>query len=59
MGTFYTAWELGIMTGSAGAGLLLEVTDFSLMLLAGSFMPMAGALLAFRACPPAVPRRSS
>jgi len=59
MGTFYTAWELGIMTGSTGAGLLLEVTDFSLMLLAGSFMPMAGALLAFRACSPAVPRRSS
>ncbi len=58
MGTFYTAWELGIMTGSTGAGLLLEVTDFSLMLLAGSFMPMAGALLAFRARSPVVPRRS-
>lgn len=59
MGTFYTAWELGIMTGSTGAGLLLEVTDFSLMLLAGSFMPMAGALLAIRVCSPVVPRRSS
>jgi MFS family permease len=59
MGTFYTAWELGIMTGSTGAGLLLEVTDFSLMLLAGSFMPMAGALLAFRARSPVVPRHPS
>jgi MFS family permease len=59
MGTFYTAWELGIMTGSTGAGLLLEVTDFPLMLLASSLLPMVGALLAFRACPPAVPRASS
>lgn len=59
MGTFYTAWELGIMTGSTGAGLFLEVTDFSLMLLASSFMPMAGALLAFRARSPVVSRHSS
>jgi MFS family permease len=49
MGTFYTAWELGIMMGSTGAGLLLEVTDFALMLLASSLIPSAGALLAFRA----------
>jgi MFS family permease len=56
MGTFYTAWELGIMTGSTGAGLLLKVTDFPLMLLASSFIPMAGALLAFRARSPAVQR---
>jgi len=56
MGTFYTAWELGIMTGSTGAGLLLKVTDFPLMLLASSIIPMAGALLAFRARSPAVPR---
>jgi MFS family permease len=59
MGTFYTAWELGIMTGSTGAGLLLEVADFPLMLLASSVIPMAGALLAFRACSPVVPRPSS
>jgi len=56
MGTFYTAWELGITTGSTGAGLLLKVTDFPLMLLASSIIPMAGALLAFRARSPAVPR---
>lgn len=36
MGTFYAAREFGIMTGSAGAGLLLEVADFPAMLLAGS-----------------------
>jgi len=52
MGTFYTAWELGITVGSTGAGLLLKVTDFPLMLLASSFLPMAGALLAFRARSP-------
>ena len=56
MGTFYTAWELGITTGSTGAGLLLKVTDFPLMLLASSIIPMAGALLAFRARSPAVQR---
>lgn len=59
MGTFYTAWELGITAGSTGAGLLLQVTDFPLMLLASSFFPMAGALLAFRARSPVVPRHSS
>ena len=59
MGTFYTAWELGIMTGSTGAGLLLEVTGFPLMLLASSFIPMAGALLAFRARSPGISRTSS
>jgi len=59
MGTFYTAWELGITMGSTGAGLLLKVTDFPLMLLASSFLPMAGALLAVRASSPAVPRPSS
>lgn len=58
MGTFYTAWELGITAGSTGAGLLLEVTDFPLMLLASSFIPMVGALLAFRARSPAALRAS-
>jgi MFS family permease len=48
MGTFYTAWELGISAGATGSGLLLSVTDFPLMLLAGSAFPVAGALLAFR-----------
>ncbi len=59
MGTFYAAWELGITAGSTGAGLLLEVTDFPLVLLVSSFFPMVGALLAFRARSPAVPRPSS
>jgi MFS family permease len=52
MGTFYVAWELGITAGSTGAGLLLEVADFPFTLLASSFIPMAGALLAFRARSP-------
>lgn len=59
MGTFYVAWELGIMTGSTGAGLLLAVTDFPLMLLASAFLPAAGALLSFRARSPVAPRPPS
>ena len=55
MGTFYVAWELGITAGSTGAGLLLEVTDFPLTLLAISFIPMAGALLALRTRAPSSP----
>lgn len=55
IGTFYVAWELGITAGSTGAGLLLEVTDFPLMLLAISFIPMAGALLALRTRVPGIP----
>jgi MFS family permease len=56
MGTFYTAWELGIAAGSTGAGLLLQVTDFSPMLLVSSFIPTAGALMALRARAPGAPR---
>jgi MFS family permease len=55
MGTFYAAWELGITAGSTGAGLLLEVTDFPFTLLASSFIPMVGAILAFRVRSPAAP----
>ena len=56
MGTFYTAWELGITMGSLGAGLLLNLTDFPLMFLACAAMPMAGALLSLRARTPPPPR---
>lgn len=49
MGTFYTAWELGITVGAVGSGLLLQVTDFRHMLLAGAGLPVAGALLSLRA----------
>jgi len=59
MGTFYAAWELGITAGSTGAGLLLEVTGFPLVLLVSSFLPMVGALLAFRVRSPAAPRHSA
>jgi MFS family permease len=48
MGTFYFAWELGITTGSTGAGLLLSLMDFPVMLLIGSAVPLIGAALALR-----------
>jgi MFS family permease len=49
MGTFYTAWELGIASGAAGAGWLLSVTDFAALFLVGAAMPIGGACLALRA----------
>ena len=49
MGTFYTAWELGIAAGAAGAGWLLNVTDFAALFLVGSAIPVGGAVLALRA----------
>ncbi len=51
MGTFYTAWELGIASGAAGAGWLLSVTDFGMLFVLGSVIPVAGAFLALRARP--------
>ena len=48
MGTFYFAWELGITTGSTGAGLLLSLMDFPLMLLIGSAIPLIGAALSLK-----------
>jgi len=51
MGTFYTAWELGIASGAAGAGWLLNVTDFSTLFLIGAAMPIGGACLALQASP--------
>jgi MFS family permease len=48
MGTFYFAWELGITTGSTGAGLLLSLMDFPVMLLIGSVIPLAGAALSLK-----------
>jgi MFS family permease len=59
MGTFYTAWELGISTGAVASGLLLTVMHFPLMLLASATMPIAGALLTLRARSPAGPRPSA
>jgi predicted MFS family arabinose efflux permease len=56
MGTFYVAWELGIMSGSTGAGLLLGIMDSSFLLLACSIFPAIGALLALKTRSPAVPR---
>jgi MFS family permease len=42
MGTFYTAWELGIASGAAGAGWLLNVTDFAALFLVGAAIPLGG-----------------
>ncbi len=48
MGTFYTAWELGVSLGGTGSGLLLRIGDFPLMLLACAAFPAVGALLSLR-----------
>ena len=53
MGTFYTAWELGISAGATGSGLLLDVVDFPVLLLLAALFPAAGALLSLRARAPA------
>jgi len=55
MGTFYFAWELGIASGSTGAGLLLNLIDFSVMLLLSAAIPLAGAALSLRARSVALP----
>ncbi|MEI8191291.1 MAG: MFS transporter, partial [candidate division NC10 bacterium] len=49
MGTFYTAWELGIAAGAAGSGWLLNLTDFGTLFLVATAAPFAGAFLALRA----------
>jgi MFS family permease len=57
MGTFYTAWELGIASGAAGAGWLLNITDFATLFLVGAAIPIGGACLALKARP-TIGRRS-
>jgi MFS family permease len=37
MGTFYTAWELAIASGAAGAGWLLNITDFAALFLVAAY----------------------
>ena len=51
MGTFYTAWELGIATGAAGSGWLLNITGFPVVLLTGAGIVLIGAVLSLRARP--------
>jgi len=51
MGTFYTAWELGIGTGAIGSGLVLSATGFPAMFgIAGGLALLGGAaaLVRFR-----------
>jgi len=52
MGTFYTAWELGIGGGAVGSGWLLNVTDFPVVLLSGAGIVLIGALLSLKARAP-------
>ena len=59
MGTFYTAWELGISSGAVAAGLLLKVTEFPVMWLWSAVMPVCGALLSLKARSSPLPRVSS
>jgi MFS family permease len=49
MGTFFTAWELGIAAGASAAGWLLTYTDFAVLLVAGALLPLAGAVVSLRA----------
>jgi MFS family permease len=49
MGTFFTAWEAGIALGAAASGWLLTYTDFTLLLLTGAVLPVAGAIVALKA----------
>jgi MFS family permease len=56
MGTFYTAWELGIASGAAGAGWLLSITDFGTLFVLGAAIPIGGAVLAWRTRPTGAPR---
>jgi MFS family permease len=51
MGTFYTAWELGIAAGAAGSGWLLNITGFPVVLLTGAGIVLIGAVLSLRARP--------
>jgi MFS family permease len=48
MGTFYTAWELGIVVGSIGSGWLLNLTSFSVVLMICAAAVLAGAALSVR-----------
>jgi MFS family permease len=59
MGTFYAAWELGIAVGAVGSGVVLKMTGFSLMLLAGAVIPVGGAVLSFRLLASGAPQPSN
>jgi MFS family permease len=45
MGTFYTAWELGIAAGAVGSGWILNMTNFSVVLMLCSAAALIGAAL--------------
>jgi MFS family permease len=47
MGTFYTAWELGIAAGAAGSGWLLAWMDFASLFLVWITFPLCGSILTY------------
>lgn len=51
MGTFYTAWELGIVVGAVGSGWILNLTTFSVVLMICSALALIGAALSLRVRP--------
>jgi MFS family permease len=51
MGTFYTAWELGIAAGAVGSGWILNITNFSVVLMICSAAALIGAALSLRVRP--------
>ena len=52
MGTFYFAWELGIVIGSAASGWLLNFVGFPTLFALVSTTPLVGAALALKSRPP-------
>jgi predicted MFS family arabinose efflux permease len=51
MGTFYTAWELGIAAGAVGSGWILNITNFSVVLMICAAVALLGAALSIRVRP--------
>ncbi|HEX7513156.1 MAG TPA: MFS transporter [Candidatus Methylomirabilis sp.] len=51
MGTFYTAWELGIAAGAVGSGWILNITNFSVVLMICAVAALIGAALSLRVRP--------
>jgi predicted MFS family arabinose efflux permease len=48
MGTFFTAWEMGISAGSMAAGVLVAWLGYTLMWWIGAAVAWTGALVASR-----------
>ena len=51
MGTFYAAWELGIVVGAVGSGWILNLMNFSVVLMICAAAALIGAALSLRVPP--------